>query len=303
MTPEFDRTASRRHEPGRTPGSGRVTRPNPSAGGGTPRTQPEYALYRPGVRGKTVVITGGASGLGRASAIAFARAGATVYVADLVSEPREGGSSTVDVVAQEGGSAVFMETDVSRWDDIDRLITTAVDDTGRVDVLMTSAVFLGVHSKNLLETEPEDWDAMMNVNLRGVFMCCRRAMQQMLTQEPRVEVRGRIITVASQFGFVGSPGHITYSACKGGVVNMTRGIAVDYGKQGVLVNAIAPGKVPTGQVHEFVDEPDEYYRSRTPFSRFGRPSEIGEVAVFLGSDECSYMSGAIVPVDGGWLAY
>jgi glucose 1-dehydrogenase len=298
MTSEFDRPVSRRHEP-----SARATRPNPSGGGGTPRTHHEYALYRPGVRGKTVVVTGGASGLGRASAIAFASAGATVYVADVVSEPREGGPSTVDVIVQEGGSAVYVETDVSRWDDIDRLVSTAADQTGRVDVLMTSAVFLGVHSKNLLETEPEDWDAMMNVNLRGVFMCCKRAMQQMLTQEPRVEVRGRIITVASQFGFVGSPGHITYSACKGGVVNMTRGIAVDYGKQGVLVNAIAPGKVPTGQVHEFADEPDEYYRSRTPFSRFGRPSEIGEVAVFLGSDECSYMSGAIVPVDGGWLAY
>src|SRR4051794_13225575 len=137
MTPEFDRPARR------------------------PRTQQEYALYRPGVRGKTVVITGGASGLGRASAIAFARAGATVYVADLVIEPREGGPSTVDVITEEGGSAAYMETDVSRWDDIDRLITTAADETGRVDVVMTSAVFLGVHSKNLLETEPEDWDAMM----------------------------------------------------------------------------------------------------------------------------------------------
>jgi NAD(P)-dependent dehydrogenase (short-subunit alcohol dehydrogenase family) len=260
-------------------------------------------LYRPGVRGKTVIVTGGASGLGRASAIAFARAGATVYVADVVREPREGGASTVDLIRQEGGTATHVDTDVSRWEDVDHLITTAAADTGRVDVLMTSAVFLGNHSKNLLETEPEDWDAMMNVNLRGVFMCCKRAMQQMLTQEARSEVRGRIITVASQFGFVGSPGHITYSACKGGVVNMTRGIAVDYGRQGVLVNAIAPGKVPTGQVHDFVDEPDEYYRSRTPFSRFGRPSEIGEVALFLGSDECSFMSGAIVPVDGGWLAY
>jgi glucose 1-dehydrogenase len=303
MTSGFDRPADRRHEPAAPPGVPRVSRPHPAAGGAKPRAQQQYALYRPGVRGKTVLITGGASGLGRASAIAFARAGATVYVADVVSEAREGGPSTLDAIAEEGGSAVYLETDVSRWDHIDRLITTAAEETGRVDVLMTSAVFLGIHSKSLLETEPEDWDAMMNVNLRGVFMCCKRAMQQMLTQEPRAEVRGRIITVASQFGFVGSPGHITYSACKGGVVNLTRGIAVDYGKQGVLVNAIAPGKVPTGQVHEFVDEPEEYYRSRTPFSRFGRPSEIGEVAVFLGSDECSFMSGAIVPVDGGWLAY
>jgi glucose 1-dehydrogenase len=292
-----------KHEGVRRSAVPRSSRPMPSPGGATPRPQQEYALYRPGVRGKTVIVTGGASGLGRASSIAFARAGATVYVADVVREPREGGASTVDLIQQEGGVATHVDTDVSRWEDIDHLITTAASDTGRVDVLMTSAVFLGPHSKNLLETEPEDWDAMMNVNLRGVFMCCKRAMQQMLTQEPRSEVRGRIITVASQFGFVGSPGHITYSACKGGVVNLTRGIAVDYGKHGVLVNAIAPGKVPTGQVHEFVDEPDEYYRSRTPFSRFGRPSEIGEVALFLGSDECSYMSGAIVPVDGGWLAY
>ena len=139
-----------------------------------------YSPYKPGVHGKTVVITGGASGLGRASALAYARAGANVYVADVVREPREGGAPTAELIQQEGGTAAHVDTDVSKWEDIDNLISTAAADTGRVDVLMTSAVFLGTHSKDLLETEPEDWDAMMNVNLRGVFMCCRRAMQQML---------------------------------------------------------------------------------------------------------------------------
>jgi len=254
------------------------------------------------LEGRTIVITGGANGLGSAMARAFAGAGAHVVIGDLEAIPREGGPATDAAIRADGGSATFVETDVSVASDVDRLVETAVGIAGRLDVMVTSAVRVYPHSKGLLETTEEDWDAMMSVNLRGVFLSCKRAIAQMVSQEPRSDVRGRVITMASQFGFVGCPGHYTYSVCKGGVVNMTRQLAVDFGPRGVLVNCISPGKVPTGP-HEEADADVDYYTSRTPFPRFGRPDEVAGAALYLASDLCSYVSGAILPVDGGWLAY
>jgi NAD(P)-dependent dehydrogenase (short-subunit alcohol dehydrogenase family) len=137
-----------------------------------------------------------------------------------------------------------------------------------------------------------------------VFLCCRRAVAQMLGQEPRGEVRGRIINLSSQHGMVGTPGHVAYCAAKGGVVNLTRQLAVDFGRRGIMVNAIAPGKILTTPL----DEPDtdeilEYSRARTPFSRLGRPEDVAGAAVYLASDDSSYVSGTNLLVDGGWMAY
>ena len=254
------------------------------------------------LEGRTVVVTGGANGLGRAMARAFAGAGAHVVIGDLDPVSREGGPATDAAIRAAGGDATFVRTDVSEADDVDRLIEAAVDAGGRLDAIVTSAVRVYPHSKGLLETTEDDWDAMMSVNLRGVFLCCKRAIAQMVDQEPRGDVRGRVITMASQFGFVGCPGHYTYSVCKGGIVNMTRQLAVDFGPRGVLVNCISPGKVPTAP-HQEADAELDYYTSRTPFSRFGRPEEVAGTALYLASDLCSYVSGAIIPVDGGWLAY
>jgi glucose 1-dehydrogenase len=238
-------------------------------------------------------------------ALAFGQKGAHVVVADVRRDPRAGGSPTDEAIRADGGSAVYVETDVSRWEDIDRAVATAVGESGRLDVIVNSAVYLGTHSKGILETTEEDWDALMAVNFRGAFLCCKRALEQMVEQEPVAEVRGRIINMASQMGFVGTPGHVAYCALKGGIVNMTRQLAVDFGPRGVLVNAIAPGKVPT---HPLVEdegerEPLDYSRSRTPFHRLGRPEDVAGMALYLASDECNFVSGATLPVDGGWLAY
>jgi glucose 1-dehydrogenase len=236
--------------------------------------------------------------------IAFAAEGAHVVVGDVRSEPREGGEPTHEVIAQAGGSASFIDTDASRWDDIDRLVEAAVGNRGRLDVMVNSAIIAGPHSKGLLETEKEDWDAIMAVGLRGVFLCCKRAVQQMLTQEPVAEARGRILNLTSQHGMVGAPGHVAYSTAKGGVVNLTRQLAVDFAPRGIIVNAIAPGKILTTPL----DEPDteeviEYSRTRTPFFRLGQPEDVATAAVFLASDDCSYISGTNLLVDGGWMAY
>ena len=254
--------------------------------------------------GKTIVVTGGSSGLGRAMSLAFAREGAYVVVADIRQEPREGGPPTDVLISDEGGSARFVEADVSDWDDIGRLVAEASSGTGRLDVMVNNAILAGRHSKGLLETEEEDWDAIMAVGLRGVFLCCKRAVEQMLSQELVADVRGRIINLSSQHGMVGTPGHVAYCAAKGGVVNLTRQLAVDFAWRGIIVNAIAPGKILTTPL----DEPDseevlEYSRTRTPFPRLGRPQDVAGAAVWLASDDCTYVSGTNVLVDGGWMAY
>jgi glucose 1-dehydrogenase len=256
------------------------------------------------LQGKAIVVTGGASGLGRAMALRFAAEGADVVVGDVRETPREGGRPTVELIAEAGGRATFVQSDASSAHDIDVLVRTAVERTGRLDVMVPNAIVAGPHSKGLLETREADWDAIMAVGLRGVFLCCKRAVQQMLTQEPVGDARGRIVTISAQHGMVGAPDHLAYCAAKGGVVNLTRQIAVDFGPQGIVCNAVAPGKILTTPI----DEPDTpeglaYSRSRTPFPRLGRPEDVASLAVFLASDECTYMSGANVLVDGGWMAY
>jgi NAD(P)-dependent dehydrogenase (short-subunit alcohol dehydrogenase family) len=236
--------------------------------------------------------------------LAFAAEGADVVVGDVREDPREGGPTTMELISERGGSGAFVHSDASRWDDIDRLVNVAVERRGRLDVMINNAIVAGPYSKGLLETQERDWDVIMDVGLRGVFLCCKRAVQQMLDQEPVAEVRGRIINISSQHGMVGTPGHVAYCAAKGGVINLTRQVAVDFGPRGVIVNAIAPGKILTRPV----DEPDSeevlaYSRARTPFSRLGRPEDVAAAAVFLASDECTYMSGTNLLVDGGWMAY
>jgi glucose 1-dehydrogenase len=248
-------------------------------------------------------VTGSASGIGRAIAIRLAADGASVVVSDVRGDPREGGEPTETVIAEAGGTCVRVDGDASRWEDIDRLVSATVERFGRLDVMVNNAAIAGPASKPLLETTEEDWDAIMAVNLRGVFLCCKRAIGEMIGQEPIGEVRGRVINISSQHGMVGSPGHVAYSTSKGGVVNLTHQLAVDYGRQGILVNAVAPGKIMTGSPEQANPKATEYSRSRTPFSRLGRPDDVAGAAAFLASDDALYISGTNLLVDGGWMAY
>jgi NAD(P)-dependent dehydrogenase (short-subunit alcohol dehydrogenase family) len=250
--------------------------------------------------GRVTVVTGGASGLGRAIALRFADEGASVVVGDVRRDPREGGTSTEALIGDRG---LFLEADISRWHDVDRLVTSAIEGYGRLDVMVNNAGIAGRHSKPLLETDEADWDAIMAVNLRGVFLGCKRAVAAMMGQEPIGEVRGRVINISSQHGMVGPPGHAAYAASKGGVVNLTRQIAVDYGRHGVLVNAVAPGKILTGSPEQQDPDALAYARARTPFHRLGRPDDVAGAALFLASEDSGYLSGVNLLVDGGWMAY
>jgi glucose 1-dehydrogenase len=251
--------------------------------------------------GKTAVVTGASSGIGRAIAISFASEGASVVIADVIEEPLEGGASTVEIIARAGGAASFQRTDVGRWEEIDSLIGNAVLRHGRLDVMVNNAATYS--GTALLETEPAQWEEVMRVNLTGMFYGCKRAIQQMITQEPRQEVRGRVINLGSQQGIVTSPGELPYGVSKAGAIYITRQIAVDYAKDLIVCNCISPGKIVTGKGGLAKDPARlEHQRQRTPWPRFGRPEDIANAAVFLASDRASFITGSNLVIDGGWLA-
>jgi glucose 1-dehydrogenase len=253
---------------------------------------------------RSAIVTGAASGIGRATAIRLAADGFDVIVADIRRDPLTGGETTDALIEQAGGRALYVEADVADEATCERLVQTAVSRTGTLDVIVNNAVLAGSHSKALLETEPGDWDAMMAVNLRGPYLLCRAAVRQMLQQPLVGDARGRIINITSQHGMVGPPGHFAYAVGKGGLVQMTRQIAVDYGREGILCNAVAPGKIVTGTAGDLSASAEglAYVQSRTPFARLGRSEDIASAVSFLAT-EASYISGINLMVDGGWMAY
>jgi len=251
--------------------------------------------------GKTAVVTGASSGIGRAIATTFAAEGAIVVVADVTSEPLEGGEPTADLIVRAGGEASFETVDVGRWEDIDLAVAKTVSSHGRLDIMVNNAAtYTGTP---LLETSAAQWERVMTVNMTGMFNGCKRAIQQMITQEPRAEVRGRVINLGSQHGIVCAPRDTPYGVTKAGAIYLTKQIAVDYAKELIVCNCISPGKIVTGKPGLAMDPALlEYARRRTPWPRFGRPQDIANAAVFLASDRATFITGSNLVVDGGWLA-
>ena len=255
----------------------------------------------PRLKDHTAIVTGAASGIGRAIAIRFAAEGAYVLLADLVEVPRHGGAPTLQVIRDAGGAADFLKADVSQWDDVQGLVDHVVSKHGRLDVIANNAA-IGDGGR-LTETTEAIWDRTMAVNLKGVFFGCKAAAQQMLTQDRCGEVRGRIVNISSQHGMVSSPNHLAYGVSKAGVVYMTRQIAADYAKDGIVCNAVAPGKILTDMGgHIPTEDQLAYSKSRTPWPRLGQPEDVASAALFLASPEATYITGENLMVDGGWMA-
>jgi glucose 1-dehydrogenase len=251
--------------------------------------------------GKVAVVTGASSGLGRAIAIRFAMEGARVVLADRQEMPIEGGDPTSVEIDRIGGAAVSHPTDVSRWVDVDQLISATVERYGRIDVMVNNAAtYTGT---NLVQTSEDQWGQVLQVNLTGMFYGCKRAVQQMLMQDPLDEVRGRIVNISSQHGMVASPGDFPYGVTKGGTVQLTRQVAVDHARDLIVCNAVAPGKIITGKPGAANDpQALEYSRQRTPWPRLGRPEDVAGAALFLASPLASFVTGINLMVDGGWMA-
>lgn len=253
------------------------------------------------LEGQTAIVTGASSGIGRAIARRFAREGATVVCADITTDVVEGGEPVAEVIAREGGRALFRRTDVSDAASVERVVAEAAALTGRLDVLVNDAVVRG--GTALLDTEEADWDRVMAVNLKGVYLCCRAAVRQMLTQPVVDEARGRIVNISSQHGMIAAPQDFTYGVSKAGVVYMTRQIAADYAEDHIVCNAVAPGKIITGKPGRTASpEAIAYSRARTPTPRLGRPDDVANAALFLATREASFIAGHNLLVDGGWMA-
>jgi NAD(P)-dependent dehydrogenase (short-subunit alcohol dehydrogenase family) len=251
--------------------------------------------------GRIAIVTGASSGIGRAIAMRFAAEGAVVVIADTREDPIEGGEPTVDLIRRAGGRCVFQPTDVSRWADVDRLVGETVHQHGHLDVMVNNAAtYTGT---TVLDTTEEQWNRVLAVNLTGMFFGCKRAIQQMLTQEPRGEARGRIVNISSQHGMVAAPRDCAYGVSKAGAVYITRQVAVDFAKELIICNAVAPGKIVTGKPGADRDPARlERARQRTPWPRLGEPKDVASAALFLASDMATYITGSNLMVDGGWMA-
>jgi glucose 1-dehydrogenase len=253
------------------------------------------------LKGKSAIVTGAASGIGRAIARRFAQEGAMVMVADITHTPKEGGAPTEDLIKEAGGTALWCHCDISKWEDVDQMVARAVAEWGKLDILVNNATTWT--STRLTETSTEQWRDVMGVNADGYFFCCKRAVQQMLTQPVVNEARGRIVNITSQHGMVAVPNDVSYGVSKATNVYITRQIAADYGRDYIICNAVAPGRIITGKPGIAQDPKSlEYGRSRTPFPRLGRPEDVANAVLFLASDECTFISGENLMVDGGWMA-
>lgn len=253
--------------------------------------------------GRSAIITGASSGLGRAMARCFAAEGAAVTIADVDTVPREGGAPTADVITEAGGQAAYVACDVTQWNDVDALVTDHVARHGRLDIMVNNAMTTRFDAVPLLETSQEQWQSVLDVNLTGAFLGCKRAVAEMMTQDIQAEVRGRIINISSQLGIRAAPGNCAYGVSKAGVDYLTRSVARDYANSNIMVNAIAPGKILTGKTGRAIDpEVIAFSESRTPWPRLGRPEDVARAALFLASDDASFIQGETLAVDGGWLA-
>ncbi len=248
--------------------------------------------------GRVALVTGAAGGIGRATARALAVAGAAVVVADM----DEAGEDTAHTIRTGGGAALFVACDVSVPEQVRALLEQTVATFGQLDVLINNAGISG-GAQRLHELDIDAWDRVMAVNLRGPFLCARYALPHLMDR------RGSMVNVASTYGLIGAPQAPAYCASKGGVVNLTRQLAVDYGPSGVRVNAVCPGYVDTDmggqrarlgpQQAAAALERRENNAARQPLGRQAHVDEVARVAMFLASDASSFMTGSIVTVDGG----
>ncbi|HHI5597496.1 TPA: SDR family NAD(P)-dependent oxidoreductase, partial [Klebsiella pneumoniae] len=246
-------------------------------------------------------VTGAASGIGRAISRQLAANGAQVVVADITTEVIEGGVPTAELILEVGHKAVFIHTDVAETTQVDALIQETVSCFGRLDVLVNNACIR--HARSLLDMEEKDWNRVLDVNLNGVYRCCRAAIRQMVQQSLVDETRGRIINLSSQHGMIAAPQDLAYGVSKAAIDYLTRQVATDYASQQIVCNAVAPGKIQTGAGGRAID-PTVIERAtrRTPWPRLGRPEDIARAVLFLASSEASFITGATLMVDGGWMA-
>jgi NAD(P)-dependent dehydrogenase (short-subunit alcohol dehydrogenase family) len=245
------------------------------------------------LKDKVALVTGGASGIGKATAELFAREGARVAVADYSADGRD----TVQAIKTAGGDAIFVSVDVSNSGQVTKMVEAALQAYGRIDILFNGAGIL--YYGTLLETDEQAWNRVISINLGGTYLCCRAVLPHMIRQGG-----GSIINVASTVGAHDACANaVAYVTSKGGVTLFTKAVAIDHAKQGVRVNALVPGATDTPMIRKAI-APDvlEALAASHPIGRLGRPEELAKAALFLASDDASFVTGTAMYVDGGQAA-
>jgi NAD(P)-dependent dehydrogenase (short-subunit alcohol dehydrogenase family) len=245
---------------------------------------------------KTAVVTGAATGLGRATALAFAAAGARVVVADIAAQA---GEETAHAIVSAGGQALFLHTDVSRGEDVERMVVTAVAEFGSLDCAFNNAG-IAPRGAPVAEMSEAEFDRAVAINLKGVWLCLKHECAQMLRQG-----EGAIVNTSSIMGVVSGPGLSAYSASKFGVVGLTRSVALDYARMGIRVNAVCPGGIGGTAITDAADNRAdmEQLKLATPMGRLGVPREIADAVIWLCSPEASFVTGQSLAVDGGFTVW
>ena len=245
---------------------------------------------------KVVLITGGSFGIGRATAIEFAKKGAKVVIADWVEDPEQ---ITMKAIVEAGSNAIFVKCDVSKDAEVKALIAKTISTYGRLDFAFNNAGIEGLSAPTQDCTE-ENWDRVMSVNLKGVWLCMKYEIQEMLKQG-----KGAIVNTSSVAGLVAFPGISAYVASKHAILGLTKNAAIENVKLGIRVNAVCPGVIQTPMIDRFTGknkEVEKAFASQEPIGRLGQPEEVAKAVIWLCSDMASFVTGVTLPVDGGWVA-
>lgn len=261
------------------------------------------------LEGKVAVVTGSSSGNGRAIALALSNEGAAIVCSDIRKSTRAGGyedhaeQDTDDLIRANGGKASYMDADVSKSSDVEQLVQRAVTDYGRLDIMVNNAgIFTGLAT--IIDETEEDFDKTIAVNLKSVWLGSKYAITQFMEQEVVNGNRGKIVNIASIGGLVGLAQEPGYCTAKGGVVNMTRQLAVDFAPERININAVCPGFLHTAMVRPFIDDPElnESLLSKSPWPELGTATDVAKAVVFLASDDSAWATGSMLTVDGGYTA-
>jgi len=238
--------------------------------------------------GKVALITGSGRGIGKAIALKLSELGAAIVINDM----SEAAEAVVDEIKAKGGSSIFIKANVTSSEEVNEMVKTILKEYGKIDILVNNA---GITRDQLsMLMSDDDWDAVLDVNLKGTFICSRAVLRPMMKQRA-----GRIINISSIVGIVGNAGQPNYCASKAGIIGLTKSIAREMGSRHVTVNAIAPGFIESDMTDKLPDKVKEEYVKRIPLGYFGTPKDVAEAVAFLASDEARYISGQVLNVDGG----
>jgi 3-oxoacyl-[acyl-carrier protein] reductase len=239
--------------------------------------------------GRVALVTGAAQGIGKAVALLLARNGADIVVSDINLEKAE---ETANEIRSIGQKAMAVRVDVANWNDVERMVEVILEKFAKIDILVNNAGI--TRDKLILRMTEEDWDAVLNVNLKGTFHCTKAVVRYMAKQRS-----GKIVNIASVVGEMGNAGQANYSASKAGVIGLTKTIAREFAQRGININAIAPGYIETPMTEVLPEKAKEELKKLIPMERLGKPEDVAEAVLFLVSEESNYITGQVLNVNGG----